>query len=199
VNFNSEIADEWARTVSRRALLLRGRHAPRRCSGLKPLSGQRAARPAAASPAPLPTAPRTPRRANRRLTPLARPTAASRAMPLSRQLAPRPRRSEATSPEPRPPSPIARRHLRAGEPPSPPSPVRRRCVVAGSPSSAAAPCAARRARRPSRLWAAWPWAVPALRTRCARGPSQRRRRGPRPALCVWAESDFGLVHPVKFY
>jgi hypothetical protein len=175
VNFNSEIADEWARTVSRRAPLLRGRHAPRRCSGLKPLLGQRAARPAAASPAPLPTAPRTPRRANRRLTPLARPTAASRAMPLSRQLAPRPRRSEATSPEPRPPSPIARRHLRAGEPPSPPSP------------------------RPSRLWAAWPWAVPALRTRCARGPSQRRRRGPRPALCVWAESDFGLVHPVKFY
>jgi hypothetical protein len=61
-----EITDERAPPVRRR---VRGRHAPRRCRGLKPLSGQRAARPDSsprprrrcpdsAAPARLPTAPR---------------------------------------------------------------------------------------------------------------------------------------------
>jgi hypothetical protein len=60
VIFNSEITDKLTPPVSRRAPLPRGRHAPRRHSGLKPLSGQRARasrQHCLAFVAPLPTAP----------------------------------------------------------------------------------------------------------------------------------------------
>jgi hypothetical protein len=206
VNFNSEIA-EWARPVSRRAPH-QARAAAHRCHlaapcrvGTAALSRCRDRTPRVptaclAFAAPLPTSPRTPRRADRRLAPLARPTAPPRPSHRVPTAAVRSRVAW-TAPA------VARRRLRAGEPPSPPSPVRQRRVIAAR--RAAPPCAAHRARRPAevvgRASSTHAGRDPrgrGLRTRYARGPSRRRGRGPH-ALCVWAEREFGPVHPVKFY
>jgi hypothetical protein len=117
------------------APLPRGHHAQRRCSGLKPMSGQRAARPdsclARAAPNSLaslahPTVPPRPPdsaasplapRPDRRLTratvvPIARAPIAMVRSRVSRTAAAR-----HAAPA------VARHHLRAGEPPSPLSPV----------------------------------------------------------------------------
>jgi hypothetical protein len=201
VNFNSKITDKRAPLVSRRTPLPRGRHAPRRQRGFKPLSGPRAARPdsvtahsaparsprlalAARRPLPrplrrVPTASPTPpdsRLAHAAVVQTAHaPTAAVRSR-IARTVAGRLAVTRRHRPSP------LRRCLRTGEPPLLPSPVRRCRAAAGSPSSATTePCVVRpRGRGP--------------RTRCARGPSRRRGRGPR-ALCVWAEREFGPVAP----
>jgi hypothetical protein len=139
------------------APLPRGCHTPRRCSGLKPLSGQRAARPNSCLARAAPDrAPHTAPTRRRRLALVLRPDcrlARVTVIPTARAPTTAVRSCVArTAPA------VVRRRLRAGEPPSPPSPVRRRRVVTGSSSSAAVPCAAR-AARPR------PWAAPALRTR----------------------------------
>jgi hypothetical protein len=169
VNFNSEIADEWARPVSRRAPLPRGRHAPRI--------------PTAIWPAPLPTAPHTPRRPSPRAAHPPDRRLARAAVVLTARALTTAVRSCITRTMPTVAAPaVGHRRLRAGEPPYPPSPVRRRCVVAGSPSCA----------------------------RSHRAPRQGRTRGPRVgradaasvghAHCASGPSvNSAQLHPVKFY
>jgi hypothetical protein len=138
VNFNSEIANEWARPVSRRAPLPRDRHTPRRRSSLKPLSGQRVARPDSCLTCAAPDSVTSPSRPSpRRACPLAdrrlAPHAASRPPPRTCRRRPNsclalaaPLPTASPVAVARPPSPVvvACRRLRAGEPPPPSSPVR---------------------------------------------------------------------------
>jgi hypothetical protein len=173
VNFNSEIADEWVRPVSRR-VPRRARAAARRCRvaamrrGLKPLSGQRVARPGSCLARPRPP-----------------DSAASSCPPVSRP--PRPRRSPLDSVPHS--APLADRrlapHRRARHRPSPsPRAVSRRLPCAGV--------------EPSPVHALQP-AEAVGHASAAHAGHAPCGHGPRPALCVWAESDFGPVHPVKFY
>jgi hypothetical protein len=148
---------------------------------LNPDSAPHSVPPSVASPRPPPDrALRSPPRQNR----LTRATdsflASAAAAPTARVRAPAVRAVTAAVASPRPPVAITpRRHLRAGEtlPPR-----RLRAPVSShrpSPSSATVRCTAvRRARRSAEAEL-----------------GQRRVRGPCPALCVWAESDFGSVAP----
>jgi hypothetical protein len=190
----SEIADERAPPVTRRAPLQRGRHVPHRCHGLKPLSGQRAACPdsrlaRAARPRqpPLPRRPPPDRLARTAVTPTARlacaavPTAAVRSR---RCPGPSPYRAARRSPVAVTP------HRR-----SPPSPVRRRRATVGSPSSAppgsAAAARSHRAPRVARAGRVGPRQCHARGLRTQRQP----RPWAAPALCIWAERGFGPVTP----
>jgi hypothetical protein len=106
-------------------------------------------------PGPRRSRPRPTRRADRRLLPLTRPTAASCAPPSSRQLAPRPPWSEAASPGPCPPSP------RPQSPVAVSAPVSRRtrrlsCADAvSSPAHRAAHAHAVRCARAAHALCAW--------------------------------------------
>jgi hypothetical protein len=181
-----------------------GRHVPRQCCGLKPLSGQRAARPDSchASPAPRPTA---------AAPPASRPHRARRLRP---NRSPRSRRRpDRRGPKPPTPGPTPsraahrpsvavapRRRVRADEPPFP-----RRLPCAGAdpllthraapPPSHAPPgsavacsCPAPRVARADRA------GPPAPRTWAAHdalAEAVGHASGPRRALCIWAERRFG--------
>jgi hypothetical protein len=177
VNFNSEITDERAPPVRRRAP--RWAHeAVRHCSVAATRRTSRQPRPDSAV-VPL-AASRPPRARHRRLAPRAcLPTECRAAAPTATPFS-RPPRSEATDVVRRHAacrSPIdvtLRRRPRASEPPIPRlSPVRHHRAAVGSPSSATA---AHNVGRPS-------WAAHAGRASAAH------------TLCDWAERGFGPVAP----
>jgi hypothetical protein len=124
VIFNSEIADERAPPVRRRPPLPRGCHALRRCRDLKPLSGQRAARPD--------SRPRSRRPPDRLAGAAVAPTTSLAARPS-------PSCRAAVS------APVSRL--------SPPSPVRRCRAAVGSPCSGVAEPRRHRAAPPPRTCA----------------------------------------------
>jgi hypothetical protein len=116
VNFNSEIADEWAQPISR--------HAPRRCSSLKLLLGQRVARPdsclARAAPdraphgTPRPTTSRRSPARQRHLALVPRPDRR-----LARRRRPDSSRPDHRDPKPRRPDRARRHRTRRRPSPSP--------------------------------------------------------------------------------
>jgi hypothetical protein len=156
VNFNSEIADEWARPVSRRAP--RWARAAACCCRVAAMHRCRDRAPRFRRAAPDRASHAAPRRPSPRAT---RPpdSAASPLASCPNLHGAKPRRPD-----------------RAGEPPSPLSPVRRCRVVAGSPRARSCRAHARVARPMS--WAAHAlctWAEPTLQVwavpHCVSGPS----------------------------
>jgi hypothetical protein len=144
------------------------------------------------------------RHADRRLAPLARPTAPPRqprsCRPFPDRVAPPPdshrpdRRCPsrvaqtaagraAAAASSRPPSPRChrRRRLRTGEPPPPRRSVRWRRAAAPCAARMLAPCVVRRARHRLRPWAAWLRAVPRVAVgRASAAHAGRAPRGHRP-------------------